>query len=64
MDTNTPEQARMWLLCFTEAEQRKSDKSLPMDVRIRSAETCALLLRAADNAGHSHESLKVLALAA
>ena len=57
----TTEQARMWLQCFTEAEQRKSDKSLPMEARIRSAGTCSMLLRAADNGGETFESMSILA---
>lgn len=41
----------MLLQCLIEAEARKRDDTLPMDVRIRSTETFSLLLRRADNEG-------------
>ena len=46
------------LQAFHEAEARKSDNSLPLDVRIRSAETCALCLRAAADRGYTYSTLK------
>jgi hypothetical protein len=44
--------------CLIEAEQRKADKTLPIDVRARSCETYTLLLRAAHNRGYDMQSLK------
>ena len=44
--------------CLNEAEQRKLDGSLPIDVRIRSAETFAICLREASNRGYDYSTLK------
>lgn len=49
--------------CMIEAEQRKSDSDLPMDVRIRSMETFTICLREADNRGFDYSSLKQAAMA-
>jgi hypothetical protein len=37
--------------CLIEAEQRKTDSTLPIDVRVRSFETYELLLRVAESRG-------------
>lgn len=49
---------------FCEAELRKSDHSLPIDVRIRSNETCALCLQEAWRRGMDYTALRARALAA
>ena len=43
--------------CLIEAEQRKADSSLPTDVRIRSFETYAILLREASNRGFDYAEI-------
>lgn len=40
-----------------EAETRKSDDSLPIEVRIRSSETYSICLREARNRGYDYSSL-------
>jgi hypothetical protein len=47
--------------CLSEAEDRKADSSLPLDVRIRSMETYAICLREADNRGYDYSTLKAVA---
>jgi len=47
--------------CLTEAENRKSDKDLPLDVRVRSMETYTICLREADNRGYDYSTLKAVA---
>jgi len=47
----------LWL-CLIEAEQRKADADLPMDVRIRSFQTYNLCLREAKNRGLDYVSLR------
>lgn len=54
--------AELWQ-CLEEAEQRKSDSNLPIDVRIRSFETYAICLREADNRGYGYAELKAKAAA-
>ena len=46
---------------MVEAETRKSDRSLPLDVRIRSFETYTLCLRAAANRGYDYAGLRAAA---
>lgn len=52
--------AELWT-CLKEAELRKLDRSLPMDVRIRSHETYAICLREADNRGFDYSTLEAAA---
>lgn len=52
---------KMLWQCLEEAEQRKSSKDLPIDVRVRSAETYAVCLREAHNRGYDYASLKAAA---
>jgi hypothetical protein len=47
--------------CLAEAEERKSDSELPLDVRVRSMETYAICLREADNRGYDYNTLKAAA---
>lgn len=47
--------------CLDEADARKSDNTLPIDVRIRSLETYAICLREADNRGYDYTTLKAKA---
>ena len=47
--------------CLSDAEARKSDSGLPLDVRVRSAETYAICLREADNRGYDYNTLKAAA---
>lgn len=49
--------AELWT-CLVEAEQRKSDDKLPLDVRIRSFETYSICLREADNRGFDYATLR------
>lgn len=49
--------AELWQ-CLAEAEARKADRELPLEVRIRSAETFALCLREASNRGYDYQGLK------
>ena len=44
--------------CMIEAETRQRDSSLPLDVRIRSAETANLCLQAAGIRGYSYEAFR------
>lgn len=41
-----------------EAEARKADRTLPIDVRVRSFETYSLCLREASNRGYDYAALK------
>jgi hypothetical protein len=50
----------LWL-CLDEADTRKSDSSLPIDVRVRSFETYSICLREADNRGYDYATLKAAA---
>ncbi len=50
--------------CLSEAEARKSDSTLPLDVRVRSMETYAICLREADNRGYNYSTLKAIATSA
>jgi hypothetical protein len=52
--------ADLWR-CLNEADHRKSDSSLPIDVRVRSFETYAICLREADNRGLDYATLKAKA---
>jgi hypothetical protein len=54
--------AELWR-AMVEAEERKADSSLPLDVRIRSFETYALCLREASNRGYSYTGLRAAAAA-
>lgn len=47
--------------CLNEADERKSDSTLPIDVRIRSFETYSLCLREAANRGYDYAGLKARA---
>lgn len=47
--------------CLDEADQRKADPTLPLDVRISSAQTYAICLRAAADRGHTYDTLKEVA---
>lgn len=47
--------------CLTESEQRKGDRELPLDARIRSFETYSLCLREAHNRGFDYASLQAKA---
>ncbi len=49
--------------CLAEAEARKSDSTLPLDVRVRSFETYAICLREADNRGYDYATLRATAAA-
>ena len=49
--------AELWQT-MTEAEQRKSDSTLPIDVRVRSFETYAICLREAHNRGFDYKTLR------
>lgn len=53
--------AELWQ-CLAEAEARKADSRLPLDVRVRSMETYALCLRAADQRGLDYSALRQAAL--
>lgn len=53
--------AELWL-CMDEAEQRKSDKSLTLEARVRSAQTFTLCLREAHNRGYDYGTLKASAI--
>lgn len=46
---------------ITETEARQHDKTLPIEVRVRSMQTYAQLLRAAAAHGHTYMSLRDLA---
>jgi hypothetical protein len=48
--------------CLIEAEARKNDISLPIEVRIRSFETYNLCLQSAADRGYDLQSLKEAAL--
>lgn len=48
--------AELWQ-AMTEAEQRKSDSALPIDVRVRSFETYAICLREAHSRGFDYGTL-------
>lgn len=48
--------AELWQ-AMTEAEQRKSDSTLSIDVRVRSFETYAICLREAHNRGFEYNTL-------
>lgn len=52
------------LQCLDEADQRKADKRLPIEARVRSFETYAMCLREADNRGYSYADLKAAAAGA
>lgn len=54
--------AELWQ-AMIEAEERKSDSTLPIDVRVRSFETYAICLREAHNRGYDYNSLRAKALA-
>ena len=49
--------------CMTEADARKSDSTLPIDVRVRSLQTYNSCLREAINRGHDYITLKASAAA-
>jgi hypothetical protein len=48
-------------VCMLEAEARKSDGTLPLDVRIRSFETYSICLREASNRGYDYAGMAALA---
>jgi hypothetical protein len=52
--------AYLWQ-CLDEADQRRADKSLPLEVRVRSAETYALCLLEAQNRGYDYAGLRTAA---
>lgn len=56
MKTNLTD-AELWQ-AMTEAEARKADSTLPIDVRVRSFETYSICLREAANRGYDYASLK------
>lgn len=58
--TPTTSDAELWQ-CLSEAEQRKSDSTLPLDARIRSFGTYALCLREAHNRGFDYSTLRARA---
>ncbi len=47
--------------CLKEADDRKSDGGLSIDVRVRSFETYSICLREADNRGYDYSTLKAAA---
>jgi hypothetical protein len=47
--------AELWI-CLSEAESRKGNSNLPIDVRVRSFETYAICLREADNRGYDYKA--------
>lgn len=49
--------AMLWE-CLTEAEARKEDSGLPIEVRLRSAKTVALCLREARSRGYDYVGLR------
>jgi hypothetical protein len=49
--------------CLDEADARKADASLPIDVRVRSFETYSICLREATNRGYDYATLKAYAKA-
>jgi len=55
--------AELWQ-CLDEAEHRKGDGTLPIDVRVRSAETFSLCLREAHNRGYDYAGLQRCSAAA
>lgn len=60
MQTKLTDQ-ELWL-AMSEAEARKSDSELPLDVRIRSFETYSICLREAHNRGFDYGTLKAKAI--
>jgi hypothetical protein len=44
--------------CLSEADARRSNGNLPIDVRVRSFETYAICLREAANRGLGYETLR------
>ena len=46
--------------CLLEAEERKSDSTLSIDVRVRSFETYSMCLREAHNRGFNYATLRDL----
>lgn len=55
--------AELWQ-CLDEADARKADATLPIDVRVRSLETYSICLREAANRGYDYGTLKAYAKAA
>ena len=55
--------AMLWR-CLDDADQRKSDPTLPLDARIRSFESYAMCLEEAGNRGYDYTGLRKAALAA
>ena len=49
--------------CLDEAEARRLDNTLPLDVRVRSFETYSICLREAHNRGYDYGTLKSMASA-
>ena len=54
--------AELWQ-AMIEAEERKSDSSLPLDARMRSFETYTLCLREAAKRGYDYVGLRAAAAA-
>lgn len=44
--------------CLNEADQRRADSTLPIDVRVSSFETYSICLREASNRGYDYTTLK------
>lgn len=53
--------ADLWQ-AMSEAEARKADQTLPLDVRVRSNETYSLCLREAHNRGYDYAGLRKAAV--
>jgi hypothetical protein len=49
--------AELWQ-CMTEADQRRSDRSLPLDARVRSFGTYTACLREASKRGYTYAGLR------
>jgi hypothetical protein len=49
--------SQLWQ-CLNEADARKSDGSLPIDVRVRSLQTYTLCLREAHKRGYDYTTMK------
>ena len=49
---------KMLYVCLVEADNRKQNKELSLEVRARSAETYAMLLKVAASRGYDFKSLQ------
>lgn len=61
MDQTKMTDAELWQ-ALDEADQRRADGELPLDVRIRSFETYSICLREADYRGYNYAGLRAAAL--